>query len=194
MPLLGDPWASKEGPWASTDHIPGKTGSTVYDRDGLEWVRDTSEMISWGCPARGIRSDHGAVFGPFTAEPPPAPDYIYNSGPYPRPTTEREENMATSLTADRKVLKAQAAELARQLAEVQKGLENLVPDEPAGAGAVIRFKKFRQAYTYAALRVGEQWYLTQNPARPQDRKLPMYWEELVSWIGESNWDTIEVLS
>jgi hypothetical protein len=134
MPLLGDPWASKEGPWASTDHIPGKTGSTVYDRDGLEWVRDTSEMISWGCPARGIRSDHGAVFGPFTAEPPPAPDYIYNSGPYPRPTTERKEDMATSLTADRKALKAQAAELARQLAEVQKGLENLVPDEPAGAG------------------------------------------------------------
>lgn len=123
-------------------------------------------------------------------------DYIYRSGPYTRPVVlhTEERKMATSITPSRTALKVQAEALQRQLAEIQAGLASLVPDEPAGQGTVVRFRKYNRRYTYAAIRVLSEWYLTQNPTRPQDRKAPKTWAELLDFVGERNWDTIEVLS
>jgi hypothetical protein len=131
-------------------------------------------------------------------------DYIFNSGPYSGTIPNRENGaaaplreepaMATSIAVNRSVLKNRAEALEAQLREIQKGLASLVPDEPVGLGTVIRFKKFNRQYSYAAIKVGDEWYLTQNPNRPQDRKLPKTWDELLDFVGERNWETVEVLS
>lgn len=166
------------GPWPKIDQIPGSTGSTVYDRDGFEWKRDTSlnhVHSTWGCLARGILpgSTSRRDFGPFT--------------------NERKEPMA-STRIDRSGVKARIAELTEELLAAQNRLLALTPDEPAGQGTVVRFLKYNQHYTYAALRVGDEWYLTQNPTRAQDRRAPKTWAELLEFVGERNWDSIAVLS
>lgn len=116
-------------------------------------------------------------------------------------TEERGATMATSLIGSRAAAKKQVEDLEASLAQLVSGLDqakarlkSLVPDEPLGQGTVVRFKKYNRRYTYAAIRVGSEWYLSQNPTRPQDRKAPKYWSELLEFIGDRNWDTIEVLS
>lgn len=109
--------------------------------------------------------------------------------------------MATSLIESRAAAKKQVEDLGASLAwlaaeldAAKSRLKNLTPEEPLGQGTVVRFKKYNRRYTYAAIRVGSEWYLSQNPTRPQDRKAPKYWSELLEFIGDRNWDTIEVLS
>jgi hypothetical protein len=102
--------------------------------------------------------------------------------------------MATSLLADRQAQKQAIALAEAALEKAKAALADLTPDEPLGTGAVIRFKKYRHAYSYAAIRATDHWYLTQDGTRPGSRKAPKTWDELLEWIGESNWNTIEVLS
>ena len=85
------------------------------------------------------------------------------------------------------------AELNAELAELEADLI-FTPEEPASLDTVVRFRKFDRQYTYAAIKVGYEWYLTQNPERPQDRRPPKTWSELLTFIGERNFDTIEVLA
>lgn len=126
-----------------------------------------------------------------------APDYITSSGPYQR----EERDMATSIAVSRADAQAALAEAQAKLAEFVSNIDDLKavlamtkPNEPAGLGTVVRFRKYDRRYTYAAIKVGLEWYLTQNPARPQDRKEPKKWSSLLDFVGERNWDTIEVLS
>lgn len=126
--------------------------------------------------------------------------YMENFGSE-RADQQRGADMATSLIESRAAAKKQVEDLGASLAwlaaeldAAKSRLKNLTPEEPLGQGTVVRFKKYNRRYTYAAIRVGSEWYLSQNPTRPQDRKAPKYWSELLEFIGDRNWDTIEVLS
>ncbi|DAZ90319.1 hypothetical protein [Mycobacteroides abscessus] len=72
-----------------------------------------------------------------------------------------------------------------------------MPKEPFGTFTVVRFKKIRerdgQSLTYAAIRNGDQWTLTQHPSSnyPQN---PRRWADLMNWIGQDQWHTVEVMS
>ncbi|ASZ75510.1 hypothetical protein KIW74_gp18 [Mycobacterium phage Kimona] len=88
------------------------------------------------------------------------------------------------------------AQLEDALNRAKAQLEELlsVPQEPA-EGSVIKFRKFNQAYTFAALRIGDRWFVTQDGSRSSRQGYsPKTWEQLLVWIGERNWSTIEVLS
>jgi len=77
-----------------------------------------------------------------------------------------------------------------------KELAAAVPEEPAETGSVIRFRKYRGAYTFAALKVpAGRWFLTQDGSRtPRQGYAPKDWGQLLTFIGEHNWGSIEVLS
>jgi hypothetical protein len=71
-------------------------------------------------------------------------------------------------------------------------LENL---EPEDEGSVIRFRKYGQHYLFAAMKVGDYWYLTQDGSRSSRQgKPPLPWWGLLDFIGERNYSTIEVLA
>lgn len=74
----------------------------------------------------------------------------------------------------------------------QVSLLNLEPKEQ---GSVIRFAKFNQEYQFAAIKIGDGWYVTQDGSRSSRQGYsPKAWSELLTWIGDRNWETIEVLS
>ena len=189
--LIGDDWLlDHPGPWTHTGAIPGATGSTVYDRDGYVWVRNTAEWPTWTSPERGIAPDSYLTyrFGPFT--------------------TERKD-MATKIATDRTAAKQALEEAQARLAEFVADIDNLkaaiaeaTPDEPQADRAVIRFKKYGGRYDYAAIRTADgnpfqesKWYVTQDGTRSSRQGIaPKTWAELLEWIGERNWDRIEVLS
>lgn len=103
--------------------------------------------------------------------------------------------MAVSLTVQRAAQKDAIAKAEDALEQARAALASFTPDEPLGQAAVVRFKKFRHAYSYAAIRVGDHWYVTQDGTRTSRQGVaPLAWDELLEWIGERNWDTIEVLS
>lgn len=198
MPLQGDEWVPKnKGPFRSTGQIPGKTGSTVYDKDGFEWVRDTNKDPSWSCPFLGIAGDDGNTHrhGPFTVEL-PLTNYL------------EEYKMATGLKSKRAGLVADIEASERAIAaataaidEAKAALKGLTPDEPAGADAVVRFRKYNGRYSYAAIKTVEgpleqaRWFVTQDGTRSARQGIPpKTWPELLEWIGERNWDAIRVLS
>jgi hypothetical protein len=173
------------GPWDSPNQIPGSTGSTVYDRNGDRWTRNTdaSETFdSWSRDYDGLTTGSSE-------------NRLEHLGPF---TNERKQQVATLVSTQHAEAKAKLAELKAQLDKVQESLAGYTPDEPIEYGTVVRFRKFNQSYTYAAIKVptvgGTVWYLTQNPTRTQDRKAPKSWDELLDFIGERNYDTIEVLS
>lgn len=73
------------------------------------------------------------------------------------------------------------------------------PIEPLHDGSmtppVVRFTKW-EGYTYAAIRTpDERWFVTQDPDRYGNQRIfPMRWEELLDWLGERNWSTLELLT
>jgi hypothetical protein len=184
MILLNGKPDNPRDPWRTTKMIPGSEGSTVYDRYDREWVRypdgllDLPGLDTWYCPEIDRWGDPTGSFGPFT--------------------NERKPQVATKLVSTQHAeAQAKLAELKAQLDKVQESLAGYTPVEPIEYGTVVRFRKY-QSYTYAAIKVpavgGTVWYLTQNPTRPQDRKSPKTWSELLDFIGERNYHTIEVLS
>jgi hypothetical protein len=78
-----------------------------------------------------------------------------------------------------------------------KALLEARPQEPTAEGSVIRFRKFGQSYTFAAVKVGvyaPTWYVTQDGGRTARQGVPpKTWDSLLDWIGERNFATIEVL-
>lgn len=93
-------------------------------------------------------------------------------------------------------------ELERQLEEERRELAQLQrPAEPAGDNRVIRFAKYGNTYSFAAIKVGSGlgqpalWYVTQDGSRTSRQgHAPKTWDALLDWIGARNWDKIEVLS
>ncbi|AFF28348.1 hypothetical protein FDI09_gp22 [Mycobacterium phage Twister] len=85
--------------------------------------------------------------------------------------------------------------LERKLQDAQEKLSTLSPVEPAEEGTVVRFRKYNQVYTFAAIKVGHLWFITQDGSRTSRQgHAPKTWQALLDWIGERNWSTIEVLS
>lgn len=153
------------------------------------WVTDNSKGYPdvWVNQRTGYRKPFG--------------DTMSHVGPF-HPIATREDwvaeqennNMAQSLVSNRASLRQQIADAEAALAQAKAALSATVPDEPLGLAAVVRFKKYRHAYSYAAIRTPNGlWYLTQDGTRPGSRKAPKTWTELLEWIGESNWSGIEVL-
>jgi hypothetical protein len=109
--------------------------------------------------------------------------------------------MATQLIAaevDRSLVAARIAELELQLQAERELLAG--PREPVPMHSVIRFLKFDQKYTYAAIKshidsTGRGvWHTTQDGTRsPRQGVKPMYWEDLIKFIGQRNWARVEVL-
>ncbi|AGK87552.1 hypothetical protein M045_gp73 [Mycobacterium phage HINdeR] len=98
-------------------------------------------------------------------------------------TAEQQERWIELLERRLDVAKA-------KLAEITSG-----PAEPVEDFTVVRFRKYNQMYTFAAMKVGRRWFLTQDGSRTSKQgKAPMVWSDLLDFIGERNWDTIEVLS
>ncbi|QKO02469.1 hypothetical protein KIV64_gp19 [Mycobacterium phage DroogsArmy] len=112
--------------------------------------------------------------------------------------------MATKLvhaeTVDTVLLDGWIATLEQSLKEArERQAEAKRPLEPAGKDVVIRFRKYDRRYSFAALKVVgigyPKWFLTQDGTRSSRQgKAPMVWSDLLDFIGERNWDTIEVLS
>ena len=110
--------------------------------------------------------------------------------------------MAQALVSavDRDIVEMRIRELEDQLA-VEKALLQR-PAEPLGRDVVIRFTKYGSGYTFAALKVGgsnpfepAKWFLTQDGSRTSRQgHPPKVWADLLTWIGERNWASIEVLS
>ncbi|MBB5167101.1 hypothetical protein [Mycobacterium sp. AZCC_0083] len=110
--------------------------------------------------------------------------------------------MATTLVPtgqDRKLAKLRIQELEEQLALERSLLAD--PIEPALNHAVIRFVKYDQKYTFAAIRAytnaadGGIWFVTQDGSRSSRQgHAPKTWTELLAFIGERNWPNIEVLA
>jgi hypothetical protein len=85
------------------------------------------------------------------------------------------------------------------------------PVEPEANGSVVRFTTTfsrlymrgtasnsshyiaDNVYTYAAIKRGVYWYLTQDGSRSDSRKSRMIWPTLLDFCGKRNWDTIEVI-
>lgn len=110
--------------------------------------------------------------------------------------------MATNLIESTSVDALQRiAELEDELAAAKKLLEQR-PAEPSGTATVVRFRKYGQAYSFAAIRIGNTigsrvgiWYVTQDGTRTSRQGIgPKSWDELLDWIGDRNVSTIEVLS
>ena len=103
--------------------------------------------------------------------------------------------MATSLsTINRGNAQARIESLKVALAEAEFDLASAQPDEP-NRDAVIRFYKYNATYPFAAVCAGGEWYVTQNGKRSASQGYPpRKWADLVEWIGQRNWDSIEVLS
>lgn len=99
-----------------------------------------------------------------------------------------------TLVARKKHAEELAREWAAEAVRVQKLIDDLQPTEPAGDEVVIKFKKYNQAYSFAALKVGGGlWYITQDGSRSSKQgHEPMTWARLLEFIGERNWDTIKV--
>ena len=163
----------------------------VYQDSGLGdiWINDHSK----GYPDLWVRQRDGWQ-KPFGED-------VTHLGPF-HPIATREaylaqredQDMAQSLVSNRASLRQQIADAEAALAQAKAALSATVPDEPLGLAAVVRFKKYRHAYSYAAIRTPNGlWYLTQDGTRPGSRKAPKTWAELLEWIGESNWSGIEVL-
>lgn len=162
----------------------------VY-QDSLDdvWVNDHSKGYPdlWVNQRTGQRKEFGedlTHLGPF----------------HPIATREawlakKEKDMAVSLTVQRAAQKDAIAKAEDALEQARAALASFTPDEPLGQAAVVRFKKFRHAYSYAAIRVGDHWYVTQDGTRTSRQGVaPLAWDDLLEWIGDRNWDSIEVLS
>lgn len=115
--------------------------------------------------------------------------------------------MATTLMVDNRGRIARTLrirELERQLEAERDALEPAVPVEPTEENAVIRFSKYGNTYSFAAIKVAQspdgvhgpcKWFITQDGSRSSRQgHAPKAWGELLSWIGERNWGRIEVLS
>ncbi|AFU20696.1 hypothetical protein SEA_CHUPACABRA_70 [Mycobacterium phage Chupacabra] len=105
--------------------------------------------------------------------------------------------MATALidTAEAARTKRWIDLLERKLQDAQEKLSTLTPVEPAEEGSVVRFRKYNQIYTFAAIKVGDRWFITQDGSRTSRQgHAPKTWAQLLEWIGERNWTTVEVLS
>lgn len=103
--------------------------------------------------------------------------------------------MATNLsTINRTNAQLRIDSLKVALAEAEFDLSSAQPDEP-NRDAVIRFFKYNGSYPFAAICASGLWYVTQNGKRSAAQGYPARkWADLVEWIGERNWDSIEVLS
>jgi hypothetical protein len=122
--------------------------------------------------------------------------------------TERKTTVGTpvgynkgrqGLLAAKAEAESKLAAAAAELEDINEDLQYYVPVEPLAEDVVIRFRKYGLAYTFAAIRIitgiGDAvWYITQDGTRPQSRKAPKTWGDLLEWIGERNWGTIAVLS
>lgn len=87
---------------------------------------------------------------------------------------------------------AKVASLTHQLDEAVATLEGLAPVEPP-PGSVIRFRKF--GYTWAAISIMGDWYVTQDGSRTERQGVPVRsWAQFLVWVYKENWGTIEVLS
>lgn len=73
------------------------------------------------------------------------------------------------------------------------------PIEPVHDGTmlppVVRFTKF-DGYSYAAIRTPDgTWFTTQDPGRYGNQRIfPMTWADLLDWLGERNWSSLELLT
>jgi hypothetical protein len=93
------------------------------------------------------------------------------------------------------------AELETQL-EAEKAILEMeaTPAEPLEANAVIRFRKYRGTYSFAAIKGGSGdsrnlWFATQDASRStRPGQPPRTWGQLLYWIGSHNWHQIEVMS
>lgn len=109
--------------------------------------------------------------------------------------------MATTLLPagqDRMSAKLRIRELEEQLAQERALLAD--PVEPVGMHSVIRFVKYNQKYTFAAIKAYTDgtgqgvWFITQDGSRSSRQGHPQRnWDGMLSFIGERNWANIEVL-
>lgn len=110
------------------------------------------------------------------------------------------QKLVTAETVDTIWTEGWIATLEQTLTEARAKLaQSKRPLEPAGKDVVIRFRKYDRRYSFAALKVVgigyPKWFLTQDGTRSSRQgKAPMVWSDLLDFIGERNWDTIEVLS
>lgn len=119
-------------------------------------------------------------------------------------------NVSTLLAEQSRTdLQLELATTRAELARIEQQLSDLLPIEPVDDGAVIRFTKYHGGYKYAAIRVDRVisdgcpddswvvgcWYITQSGQRyGRQNPAPMAWSDLLTWIQEANWGSIEVLS
>jgi hypothetical protein len=169
----------------SVDDLYSANGITeYYDNENALWIRDdvtdARDLPKWRCPARNLTKPvgpgHHTEYGPFTTE-------------------RKERLMARPLvtTASRAKLKL-LENLQSQVAELSEELEGFTPQEPAGLNTVVRFRKYRAQYSFAAIKVGTSWYLTQDGSRSSRQgHAPKTWDELLEFIGDRNWASVEVL-
>ena len=113
--------------------------------------------------------------------------------------------MATNLMSANSIhaslLKARISELEAQLNDAKSDLADARPKEPVNNHSVIRFTKYDQKYTFAAIRAYTDglhrgvWFITQDGSRTSRQgHSPKTWDELLTFIGERNWNRVEVLS
>lgn len=65
------------------------------------------------------------------------------------------------------------------------------PQEPE-VGRVVRFKALG-SYNYAAIRVGDHWYVTNDGARRSSAVPRMTWSDLLEWGGQQMRDTLQIM-
>lgn len=166
-------------------HFASPTDAPLYDSFGFAW--NYSGEIH--------RDDDGVLYSGWQSshwgQKPFGAGEMTHLGPF---TTERKHDMtALSVPAQRSALERRREELEAQLAAIDTDLEGLVPSEPVGLGAVIRFKKWH-GYSYAAIRTPKGWFITQDGSRSARQGIPPKdWDSLLQWIAERNWHSIEVL-
>lgn len=100
---------------------------------------------------------------------------------------------------DRIIVSERIAELELELERSRKLLD--APQEPQAVHSVVRFVKYDQRYTFAAIKAYTDaagigiWFLTQDGSRTSRQgHAPKYWADLLRFIGERNLHTLEVLS
>lgn len=105
-------------------------------------------------------------------------------------------------------MSAKLNQLLKEAASITKSIQKIVKmyerwEEEPEVGSVIKFDKtfgrgrtasefsiVFQTYTYVAVRIGDQWFVTGSETRPRD------WNEMVEFIGDSpaelvsRWETV----
>lgn len=147
-PRQHHPWHPAEGAWQAVER-----------RDS--WVIDIDDVDRW-----------------TYMDNPPHSTGLVEFRPAPTARTQKESPMTSSIDH----LRADAQRALLSLAEAQ-ALEDRFPSEPPD-GSIVKWTgvhgsgRNRQEYTYAALRIGDTWYITGTQGRAT-----LSWGEVRESIG-----------